>query len=119
MGETNIDPLAQKAKALAAHHAVAIAPLLALQEEISEDASRQYDPTAAAVLTQVRRMLIERLEQAVDRDRWVTVRRAAAMVYRPEGTVRYWCRNGHVVARKIGARDWEIDRSSLLKRAAA
>lgn len=117
--ETKIDPLARRVEELRKHEVGAIAPQLALLEELLEDARRQYDFTAAAVLTQVRQRFVERLEQAVDTERWVSVRQAARMVNRPEGTVRYWCRNTLVDARRVGARDWEIDRQSLLKRAAA
>lgn len=45
-------------------------------------------------------------------DSWVTVLEAAELVGRSDQTIRRWCREGRVVARKSG-RDWLIDPSSL------
>jgi hypothetical protein len=117
--EYTIDGLASRVQQLEGSEIAATGPLLALVSELLEDARRQYDRTAAAVLIAVRARLVEALEAGVERDRWISVRQAAGIARRPEGTIRYWCRERLVVARKVGARDWEIDRDSLLKRAAA
>lgn len=119
MADVEVEVIAERLGELSKNEIVAIAPLLALAEELAEDAGRQYDATSATVLKQIARKLVERLEEARDQDRWLSVKRAAAVVRRPHGTVRYWCRNELVVAREVGARDWEIDRESLLRRAAA
>lgn len=119
MDEFTIDGLAKRVEQLAQSEIAATGPLLALLAELLEDTRRQYDRTAAAVLVAIRARLVEALEKAVELDRWISVREAAVIARRPEGTVRYWCREELVVARKVGARDWEIDRDSLLKRAAA
>lgn len=119
MDEFTIDGLARRVEQLAKSEIGATGPLLALVTDLLEDARRQYDRTAAAVLVAVRVRLVEALEKAVEMDRWISVRQAATIARRPEGTIRYWCREQLVVARKVGARDWEIDRDSLLKRAAA
>jgi hypothetical protein len=114
-----IDRLAGRIEQLAPHKICSIAPLLALADELLEDAGRQYNQTAQAVLMRVRDRLVEVIEEAVSTDRWISVREAADIASRPEGTIRYWCRHQLVVARKSGPRDWEIDRDSLNRRAAA
>lgn len=119
MNESTIDGLAKRVEKLAESEIAATGPLLALLAELLDDARRQYDRNSAAVLVAVRARLVEAMEKAVELDRWVSVREAAGIARRPQGTVRYWCRERLVVARKVGARDWEIDRDSLLKRAAA
>jgi hypothetical protein len=109
----------ERLKALSRREVASVGPLLSLVQEMIEDAGRQYDTTCATVLNRVAERFLQRLEEAVDQDAWLSVRRAAAIVRRPEGTVRYWCRSGHVEARKVGADAWEIHRESLLRRAAA
>jgi hypothetical protein len=117
--DQNTAGIAYRLSVLSKHEIAAIGPLLAVVEDMLEDARRQYDRTCTAVLTQAARKFVEKLEEAVEQDRWLTVGRAAAVARRPEGTVRYWCRRGHVIARKVGAHAWEIDRESLLRRAEA
>lgn len=114
-----IDGLAKRVEQLEKSEIGATGPLLELVSELLEDARRQYDRTAVTVLVGVRARLVEALEKAIELDRWISVRQAASIARRPEGTVRYWCRERLVVARKVGVRDWEIDRDSLLTRAAA
>ena len=114
MNESTIDGLAKRVEKLAESEIAATGPLLASLAGRAAPFGR-----AAAVLVAVRARLVEAMEKAVELDRWVSVREAAGIARRPQGTVRYWCRERLVVARKVGARDWEIDRDSLLKRAAA
>lgn len=113
------DDIAARVAQLHRHEIMATAPLLARIEQLLDDARRQYDETAAAVLLKVSSQLVEDIEAAVNADRWVDVATAARIARRPEGTVRYWCRRRLVEARKVGARAWAIDRQSLLRRAAA
>jgi hypothetical protein len=109
------DPLALRRRALASHTHVTLAPLLELVDDLQRDAKRQYDLTAATVLMRTRELIVERLEQAVDCDRWISVSDAAERTRRPEGTIRYWCRTGKVRARRVGARAWEVDAQSLYR----
>lgn len=108
--------LSRRLKELESHQVGTLGPLLSFAAELEDDARRQYDSTATTVLRRVAQSLVDRLEQSVENGRWVSVKAAAAMVYRPEGTVRYWCRRQLVKARKVGARDWEVDRDSILRR---
>jgi hypothetical protein len=108
----DIDPLAEQVQDLARHEIGSLGPQLAMVQELLQEATHQYDPTAKAVLLEVRRRLVARLQAAVALDRWISVRTAAEVTRRPEGTVREWCRRGVVTARKVGG-DWEIDRDSL------
>lgn len=112
--EHDIDPLAEQVKDLARHEFGSLGPQLALLEELREEAMHQFDRTARAVLVEVRRRLVARLQAAVALDRWISVRVAAQLTGRPEGTVREWCRRRVVIARKVGG-DWEIDRESLYR----
>jgi len=116
---TAIDDLALRIAQLCQHEVMATAPLLARIERLLDDARRQYNETAAAVLLKVSCQLVEDIEAAVNTERWVDVATAARIARRPEGTVRYWCRRRLVEARKVGAREWMVDRQSLLRRAAA
>lgn len=109
------DPLAERAKNLACHEIASVGPLLALVGELLDDARRQYDRTATVVLEEVRHRLVGRLEDAVVADRWISVREASEVTHRPEATIREWCRREKIVARKLGGRDWEIDRESLYR----
>lgn len=119
MDQINNDGLQARIEALSKHSVIPIGPLLRLVSEMLDDAKRQYDHTSAIVLQKVREQLVARMEEGVATDGWVSVSRAAKIVRRPEGTVRYWCREKLVTARKLGARDWEIDVQSLYKRDAA
>jgi hypothetical protein len=112
---TGMDPLTQRLQALAPHAVAALAPLLELLKELLGDAERQYDETAKRVLLRTRTLLVERLEEAVSRNRWINVEGAAERLRKPEGTIRYWCRTGKVKARKVGPRAWEIDVQSLYR----
>lgn len=109
------DPLAEQVKDLARHEIGSLGPLLAMLEELRREAMQQFDSTAKSVLIEVRRRLVARLQAAVLSDRWISVRTAAEITNRPESTIREWCRRGVVIARKVGARDWEIDRESLYR----
>jgi len=111
-----IDDLAPRIANLSRHEVMATGPMLARVETLLEDASRQYDPTIKAVLMEIRRRLVEDVEAAVSQERWVDVATAARITRRPEATVRYWCRQGLVAARKVGAREWQLDRQSLVRR---
>jgi hypothetical protein len=118
MTSLKMDPLAGRIADLAKHAVVALQPALAELERLRDDAGRQLDPTLAAAVMVVRERVVTALEAGVEEGRWVRVREAAEITRRAEGTVRYWCRRRLVTARMVGG-EYEIDRGSLIRRAAA
>lgn len=117
MLKTPLDPtLTAMLEEVGATPMLSSTPLMQLAADLQGIAEAQLSADLRGAITEIRRRLVRALHEARDLDRWISIEHAAALIDRPPTTIRTWCRDGRVAARKVGGRAWQVDRHSLVAR---